>query len=364
VRQLPHGLFVFLLLLVGPSSSVNTYDRSADRAQRVQGRVDVTFDQLAGSMVNFRRLLTALAGASASPQDAATEMSRYLQVQGPETYRQLADLGQHFVSRSMLIASAYGSECLHEMVPPHRMHEVGEPPGVPHPPGSADPSEWAAWYVLYGAWAAQQQAWSARVFQLIRDEIAAGLMSQEAVQASIQTFLRNRLPDYLGDMTEIGMDLFTDGLSAADESVRALSDALLREPPPATELTVEVSGHTGTIARTDLAIENNRNYQADVTCMVTPIDGIGLAVVPAAFHLAPGQTRRVSIRVALPDTPTNGSVPAGTISIAGYDDARLIVRVRATADATARQRLVIRTLDTDVRPAQVGDDAAGDRESP
>jgi hypothetical protein len=342
---------------------MRAYDRSTDRAQRVQGRANETFDQLAGSMVNVQRLLTAFASASASPQDLATGMSRYGQVQGPAAYRQLADLGQRFLSRSMLIASAYGSEFLREMVPLRRMHEVGEPPAVPHPPGRADPSEWSAWYVLYGAWAAQQQAWSARVYQLIRDEVAAGLMSQETVQASSQSFLQNRLPDYLGDMTEIGMDLFADGWSAADESVRALSDALLREPP-ATELTVEVYGHTGTIARTDLAIENNRNYQADVTCVVTPIDGIGLAIVPATFHLAPGQTRRVSIRVALPDTPTNGSVPAGTISIAGYDDARLIVRVRATADATARQRLTIRALDTDVRPAEMDDDAADVREPP
>jgi hypothetical protein len=344
---------------------MNAHGRSADRAQRVQDRADETIDQLAGSMVNVQRLLTALATASASPQDLANEMTRYGQVQGPEAYWQLTDLSLRFLSRSMLVASAYASEFLRGMLPPNRMHEVGEPPAVPHPPeGRADPSEWSAWYVMYVAWAGQQQAWSARVYQLIRDDVAAGLMSQDSIQTSSQSFLQKRLTDYLDDMTEIGMDLFADGLSAADESVRTLSDALLGEPPAA-ESTVEVRGQAGTIARTDLAIENNRNNQADVTCVVKPIDGIDLAIVPAEFYLAPGQTQRVSILVTLPDTPTNGSVPAGTISIAGYDDATLVVHVRATAEAAARQRITIRTLDTTARrPAGIGDHAPDDRDQP
>jgi len=294
---------------------------------------------------------------SGRSQDLATQMTRYGQTRGPEAYRELTDLSLRFLSRLVLVASAYGTECLRDTVPSDRLHEVGEPPAVPHPPWRVDPSEWSAWSVLYAAWSAQQQAWSARAYEIITEEVAAGRISQDAVQRSSQSFLQNRLPDYMADLTEIGMDLFADGLTVADESVRGLSEALLGAPT-ATGLTVEVRGHTGTIARSDLAIENNRNSAADVTCVVTPTDGINLAVVPATFRLAPRQTQRVNIRVALPDAPTNGSVSAGTISIAGYDDATLIVHVRATADATAGQRIAIRPLDTVVRPAVAGDDAS------
>ena len=330
---------------------MSTDGRTGHRQALLQIRADAALDELATSMFNVQRLLMALAAASASPQQLAADLTRYGELQGPDIYQQFSDLSQRFLSRSLLVASAYASECLRNMVPPHRRAEVGEPPAVPQPAGRADPSELAAWYARFGAWAAQQQAWSARVYQVLRDEVAAGRMSPDAARTSGQSFVQAGLPGYLSDMAEISMDLIAGGMSAADASVRGLSDALQQEPS-ARELTVEMHGRPGTMASTELAIENNRTDPAEVVCIATPMAGSRLAIEPARFHLAPGQTERVRIRLDLPDTPTDGSVPAGTISVAGSGDTTLLVHVRATAAAATRS-ITIRALEPVAEPAGV-----------
>jgi hypothetical protein len=229
-----------------------------------------------------------------------------------------------------------------------RYAELGEPPPVPRPPAGADPTEWAAWYLGYVAWTAQQQVWTARVYQLIQDEVSAGALPGHAAGAASEAVLRDQLPGYLADLAEAGLDLVEDGLGTADESMRALIEALLGRPV-ATDLTVSVHGLAGTIARTELAIENNRGEPAEVECQVRPADGVGLAVQPSRFQLAAGQAERVSIRVALPDAAPAGSLPAGTIYVAGYGETPLRVQVLATVSEPPHQHLSIRALD---RPAE------------
>jgi hypothetical protein len=314
------------------------------RAQRLESQATETFEQLGASMAHSSQLFSALATGGVAPEAITAELTRHAQEHGPDAYRQLTDSNLRFWARSMLIAAAYSSESLQTMVPPHRRSELGPPPASPYLPARADPSDWAAWYLLYTAWAGQLQVWSARAYELIRGEIAAGTMPTDAVQDSGRAFVAEHWADYLSDLTEIGLDLMSEEIGVADESLRNVAAALSGESPT-TELVVDVHGPAGTIARADLAIENNREHPADVSCVVTAVDGIGLAIVPASFHLPPGQTLRTSIRVALPDRPTGGFIPAGTITVSGYDEVALLVRVQAIAESPKRSGLAIRALD-------------------
>jgi hypothetical protein len=314
------------------------------RAERLQAGADELWERVAATTYQIQRLLTALAAGGAPAEEVAAELTRFGQVEGPDAYRRLAELNLRYLVRAMLVGSAHGNEFLREMLPPHRRSEVGEPPAVPDPPAVGDPTAWTSWYVRYGTWAVRQQAWTARAYQILRAEGGSGLTPPDGRRDAGQLLAQERLNDYLADLSELGLELMRDGLSATDESVRALSDAVLGEPA-AREVTVEARGQVGTIARADLAIENNRRQPADVRCSVDPADGLALAVTPAQFQLPPGRTERVSIRVGLPDAPTDGSIPAGTITVRGYGDETLLVRVRATAVGVSPARITIRAVD-------------------
>lgn len=326
---------------------MSSFDHGTGRAARMQARADETMERWAGSAVEFQRVLAALGSGSASPGD----LSRLGQHSASDVYQRLTAPQMRFLWRSVLLSSAYCNDYLWDVLPPHRRPEVGEPPTVPHPPTSADPSEWSAWYLLYTTAAMHQQVWMARVLQVLRDEAEAGGLSPEEAQRSGQAFLRERMTDYLGDLAEIGMDLMADGVSAVDESLRGLSEGLGGATARSQEITVEVSGRAGTTASTDLAIENNQAQQADVVCAVSGVEGITLTVVPARFRLAPGQTERVSVRVALPDAATPIPAPAGTIEVSGYGDEPLIVRVLAKAEPDVKPAVTIRALDAFAEPA-------------
>jgi len=319
--------------------------RPADRAQRLQAVANDLVDHIAATTYQVQRLLTAFAASRAWPQEVAAELTRFGQAEGSDAYRRLAELNARFLVRAMLVGSVHGNQFVRDMLPPHRLTEVGEPPTVPDPPSIADPTAWTSWYMRYGTWTVQQQAWTARAYQILRDESGSGLAHPAGARDAGQLLLHHRLNEYLADLSELGLGLIRDGLSATDDSVRALSDVALGEPT-AREVRVEASGQIGTVARVDLAIENNRPEPADVRCSVDPADGLALAVTPTRFHLAPGQTERVSIRVDLPDAPTDGSISAGTVTVRGDGDETLLVRIRATAVTVPPGNIRIRTLDT------------------
>jgi hypothetical protein len=237
----------------------------------------------------------------------------------------------------MRLVSSYRYDYLRSLLPASRIAAAGTPPAVPAPPRSADVTEWTAWYQHFGAWAIQQQAWSAQVYKVLLDEVAAGALSPETVQASARRYLQDRLPDYLADMAALNLDLVCDLLSVADGSVDALSEALLGTPP-GDELTVDVRGAPGTIATTALVIENNQAEPATVECRIDQMDGFGIVTAPDQFRLAGGESQKVVVQVSLPPDPTEGAVLAGSVTVRGQGDRDLVVRVRANAEPAATQR--------------------------
>ncbi len=315
-------------------------DQSTEWAYRLQARAGDALDLLVAAMLDAQRLLGAL--PSAAPQDLSTQLSRYWQSHAPGAYQQLADGGVRYLSRLALVAATYGSEWLRDALPQHRLAEIGLPPPVPAAPSGIEPMQWTGWYVLCAAWSAQQQAWTGRALQALREEVAAGRVGDDAIQASAQRFLQDRLPDYLGDVAEVGMDLVSAGLTVADDSIQTLAATVLGHQP-APELTVDLSGPAGAVASAELAIENNRDGPADVECTAEAAGNGQLTVRPDRFSLPPGATRRVRIEASVPGSAGEEPVLVGRVHVTGHGDAPLTVRVRAAA-VPARRRISVRTL--------------------
>src|SRR6266545_6784440 len=221
------------------------------------------------------------------------------------------------------------------------MAEAGLPSMVPPPPDPAGASDWTGWYQLFCAWVTEQQAWSARLYRVLLEEVAAGALRPEDVQASAREYLQRRLPDYLADMAELNAELVSDILAVADGSVDALSDVLVGRPDPGRsdpgppdpeEMTIDVRGPAGSTASAALLIENSRREPAGVECVVTPAEGFGLVTAPMEFRLGAGESRAVAVRVALPAEPSSEPRAAGSVIIRGQGDRDLVVRVSALVE--------------------------------
>ncbi len=313
---------------------------SPEWTDRLQGRASDAFDQLVASMLDAQRVLTQL--PTVAPQQLGNDLTRYWQTHLPGTYQQLADGGVRYLARLAVVSAAYSTEWLREALPRHRLAALGPPPAVPAGPRGIDPQQWLRWYVLCATWSAQQQAWVGGALTALREEIAAGTIGEDEMQGSAQRFLEDRLPDYLADVADVGMDLVADGLAATDESIHDLAHTVLGSAPAA-ELTVDVTGPAGSNASTALAIENNRDEPADVRCTVRTTGAHQVTVEPDAFHLGAGRTRRISIGVTLPDIATDGPVVVGRVQVSGHGDAPLSVQVRATV-LPRRSPITVRAL--------------------
>lgn len=313
---------------------------TTDWTDRLQDRASDALDQLVASMLDAQRVLTQL--PTVAPQQLGNDLLRYWQMHVPGAYQQLADGGARYLTRLAMVSAAYCTEWLQEALPGHRLAGLGVPPAIPTTPRGVEAQQWLSWYVMCAAWSAQQQAWAGRALTAMREEIAAGSIGEEAMQASARRFLEDRLPNCLADVADVGMDLVADGLAVADTSIHGLAHAVLGGAPSA-ELTVDVMGPAGSNASTALAIENTRDEPADVRCTVRTIGSHPVTVEPDALHLPAGAARRINIRVRLPDVATEGPVVVGRIQVIGHGDAPLLLLVRATA-LTPRSPITVRAL--------------------
>ncbi len=316
-----------------------------DRVRVLEQRANEALDRYAASAAALQRLATAVAQAGASPQRVSEGWSRYQQDVGPELASRYNDTGCRFTARSLILAADYGTECLRRLVPPERAAHLGAPPPPPPLPGPTDAAGWLAWFWGLAPWATRHQAWSARIYELVRADVAAGRLPPDVLQQVTDAFVRDRLLDYLQDAADLQLDLLTDGLAAGTDVVQQLTTDLTGEQP-ATDLTVEVHGRAGGVARTELEIDNNRAEPADVVCTVTSFGGFAVAVTPSRLWLEPGRSVRVGIRVDLPAEGTAGaSVPAGSVGVTGAGGAPLLVHVRATVAHELRPAVTVRVLD-------------------
>lgn len=315
-------------------------DPSTDWTDRLQDRAGDALRRLVASMLDAQRVLTQL--PAVTPQQLAQDVSRYWQTSVPGSYQHLADGGARYLARLGMVLATYSTAWLRDALPDHRLPGVGVPPRAPAAPLGVEPQQWLSWYATCAAWSTQQQAWAARALTALREEVAAGSIGEQELQASAQRFLEDRLPNYLADVAELGMDLVTQGLAVTDQSIQDLAHTVLGGVASA-DLVVDVQGPAGSTASTAVAIENNRDEPADVRCTVRSTGPHPVTVQPTAFRLPAGRTKRISIQVTLPDLATEGPVAVGRVQVSGHGNAPLSLRVRATA-LPPRSPITVRTL--------------------
>ncbi len=300
--------------------------------ERLKSLVDDTVERSSTSTLRFERLLLAASAPGVDPQAWTNELTRLGAEVGPETYQQLSDITVRLTSEALRLVARYLDSYLRALVPDEYAGRVGAPPLMPSAPASADTMAWTSWYQRYASWASEQQAWSVRLLNVLRDEVAAGRLPANTLQTSSRAFLQGGLPDYLLAMAELNMGVFADVLGVADGSLEQLANALIVDDEP-DSLVIDVHGDAGTTVSVSLVVENRRPEAATITIENVPLDGFTLAASPSRFELDPDQGRPVSIGVGLPDRATPGPTEAGSVIIRGQDERDLIVHILAEAEA-------------------------------
>jgi hypothetical protein len=304
--------------------------------ERLRSLVDETVERSTASTLTFERLLLAASAPGVDPQAWTDELTRLGAELGPETYQQLSEITVRLTSEALRLVARYLDAYLRALVPDGYAGRVGVPPTMPSAPASADTMAWTAWYQRYASWASEQQAWSVRLLNVLRDEVAAGRLRADILQTSSRAFLEGGLPDYMLAVAELNMGVFADVLAAADQSLERLASALLPDEEP-DSLVIDVHGQIGTTVSVSLVVENRRLEPATITIENVPLDGFTLATTPSRFELEPDESRPVAIGVGLPAEATPGQTEAGSVIIRGQDERDLIVRILAEVDATPEE---------------------------
>jgi len=333
---------------------------------RLQSLIDETVDRSTASTANFGRLLAAATGPGMNPDSWTAELTRQGTEHGPEAYRRLNDVTTRFFSESLRLVARYLDAYLRDLVPSGHIGRVGSPPAMPLAPLSSDTVAWTAWYQRYASWITEQQAWSARLLGVMREEVANGRMRSDAMQSSAREFVQRQLPDYLLDMAQLNTELVSDVLGVADESLERLADALLGDAG-FDDLVIDVAGETGSVVVVALAVENSRADPAVISCETRAVNGFALDVTPRQFPLDPAETRPVSIEVGLPSGPAGPPTDAGSVTIRGQDERDLVVRIMARVDEPPESAAQEATLIAESSPPSirviVSEDADGSDDS-
>ena len=304
-----------------------------DWARRFQELADANTERSMESVANVQRLMLAVSRAQLTPEALADALPRFGQEQGPEIYERLARLLAAFLAGLQRVLVRAGDEYLSSVVPSGPLRALGPRAVSPPPPGDAGPAEWTAWYQLFAARAADQQAWLTRLYGLMLNEVAAGRLAPDAVQHAATEFVRERSGEFLAEIAELTSAFLREALEIADDSVDGLFAELFGdEVEIGAELVVDGSGPPGSTFTRGLEVDNERDDRATVSCSGTAVGGFVLAVDPASFELEPGASCIVSVRVTLPDEPTGGTVEAGTVVVRKEGEADLVVRVEAEVE--------------------------------
>jgi len=302
--------------------------------ERIKSLVDDTVERTTASTLKLERLLLAASAPGVDAQAWTDELTRFGTDIGPGTYQQLSEITVGMTSEALRLVARYLDAYLRALVPDEYAGRVGAPPSMPPAPASADTLAWTSWYQRYATWASEQQAWSVRLINVLREEVAEGRLQPDSVQRLSRAFLETTLPDYLLDMAELNIGVFADVLGVADESLERLASALVIDEEP-DSLVIDVHGEAGATVSVSLMVENHRRQAATITLENIPLDGFTLATSPSRFDLDPAESRPVSIGVGLPEEATSGPTEAGSVVIRGQDERDLIVHILAEAEPAA-----------------------------
>jgi hypothetical protein len=297
--------------------------------------------RLATALLDAQRVLLAFPAMPAEEVNA--HLARYAQETLPNAYRDLAEGAARYAVDASLVGAAYATEWLEAALPPERRAVLGAAPPAPQPPPTADPTSTLGWSVLVSTWWTQHQLWLARAFSALQEEVAAGRVDDAAVREATRQFLEDRWPDYVAAVTGLTTDLVSDSVAVVDETVRATAEHVGTPPRAAPVTTVTLDATAGAEAVGVLEVASSRPDDAVVDCRVREAPGSGLRVEPDLFRLAPGASRRLTVRAHVPSGAAPGTTVLGEVEISGHDEAPVVLRVHAEV-REEEPRLSVRTV--------------------
>jgi hypothetical protein len=291
-----------------------------------------TYDQ---AVRRYNDLLGRVARHELRPEDVQAEFRAYLQEKGAASTRELVELSVGLLAGLLHVEATYREKLLDGLLPP----DAPIPP--PPQPSSIDITNW---FQTLAAYAAEQSARGIARQQQLVERIASGEITPERMQEQGRRYLQAHAPNFIGEVVELGLGFVSRMQRSSGSFTEGLYERLLGpedDAAPEAALVVDLRGVAGSVARAEILVENTRAEGAEIVCGVSEFVSrtrdrasvSGAEVRPARFTLAAGETRDVTVSLALDRTLVAPDVDYfGILRIAGAGDREMVVQLIARAD--------------------------------
>jgi hypothetical protein len=293
-------------------------------------------EQSASTIDLYQQVTDRVVRGELAPTATQEMLAAFVQTRGTAYSDQLVQLNMRLFSEMVRISTAYARELGQAVLP--------EAAVAPAPPPAFDAADPAGWFQQLSDYFRELSASIAAAYRAVLDRVAAGEVAPSQIEENATGHLQRRLPEYLGDLGRLYLDLL-NGLT--DLRVRSeqefLSGVLERadeaSAPRPFELTL--SAPLGETATASLSIANTRDQLARIRCQVADVrraDGVGPAFVPDVTfapegpELAPGEEVSLVLTVRLDERRYDpDALYVGTLQITGHGEPRLEVPLQITA---------------------------------
>lgn len=321
----------------------------ADRYQRYLSQSAVNATQIRDL---YSEIMYRIASGELSQQAFEERWPTFLQTHGQAYANDLAEISVEFLTGLIASGTSYSQELVERVVPSPVL-----PPPIPYP--VFDLSDWSSWLAHLADFAARHNSARADLLRQLVEHVSAGDVTPADVSAAAVRPDGEQLPSGARETVRLYFELLSGLDDVTSEFTRRYLSAVLGEEI-VEEFALVVRGTVGERASVRLAVENDRDVDMAVRCVLTDLrrmDGVGPAFEPTVtleperFTLPPGGEQRVTMTIHLaPERFDPGQPYVGTLHVLAPGDTLLAasVHVEPTAPAARSDPTTLRAVpDTD-----------------
>ncbi len=262
----------------------------------------------------YDRLLRRVASGELDPKTLDRGLNSFLQINGPEYAKGVADLSMRFLAGIVQAASRDSYELFDEVA-----SGTLEPPPEPL---ELDPTDWADWVPRLIEAAEQAREAPTNALRVVLGRVASGELDPEAVERMMLERSRQQIP---ASVTRLA-GLYIEMLTGLEEANTAFGMDYLRSVArrDAQADSIELGGGLGDSVQVRFVVTNDEPVDAAMRCAIVDLrreDGIGPAfepevtITPDHFELAPDTDVQVACSLLLTDIFVPGVTYVGELLI-------------------------------------------------
>jgi hypothetical protein len=314
----------------------------ADRYQRYLSQAAVNATRIRDL---YGEIMSRIARGDLSQQAFELEWPAFLQTHGQAYADDLAAVSTSFLTGLIAAGTSSSQELVERVVPDPII-----PPPIPSP--IFDVADWSSWLAHLADFAARHNSARADLLRQLVEHVSTGDVTPTEVSAAAVRTDGEQLPASARETVRLYFEMLT-GLDDVTSEFTARYLAAVLGDDRYDEFVLPLRGVIGGDASVRLAVENNRDAEMAVRCVLTDLrrsDGVGAAFEPTVtfaperFSLAPAAEQLVTMTVRLhPEHFEPGRHYVGTLHVLAPGDTLLAASVRVEPSA---------------RGVDAGDDAA------